>query len=76
MTIFSTILKYKADTIFIEKISKGHHCVEKVDVELWLFFSSNRLMVIYICTKFHENILDGIKVKERTRFSSEKISWA
>ena len=26
-------------------------------------------MVIYICTKIHENILDDIKVIVRTRFS-------
>ena len=26
-------------------------------------------MVVYICTNFHENILDIIKVTERTRFS-------
>ena len=26
-------------------------------------------MVVYICTKFHENILDRIKVKEQTQFS-------
>ena len=26
-------------------------------------------MVVYICTNFHENILDFIKVTERTRFS-------
>ena len=24
-------------------------------------------MMIYICTKFHENILNGIRVMERTR---------
>ena len=30
-------------------------------------------MLLYICTKFHENILDGIKVIEQTRFSSEKF---
>ena len=29
-------------------------------------------MVVYISTKFHENILGGIKVIERTWFSSEK----
>ena len=29
-------------------------------------------MGIYICTKFHENILDGIKVIARTWFSKEK----
>ena len=26
------------------------------------------LYLVYICAKFHENILDGIKVIERTQF--------
>ena len=30
-------------------------------------FSAHRLMIVYICTKFHENILNGIRVMERTR---------
>ena len=30
-------------------------------------------MMVYISTKFHENILGGIKVIEQTRFSSEKF---
>ena len=30
-------------------------------------------MVIHICTKFHENIPDRIKVIEWTQFSYEKI---
>ena len=29
-------------------------------------------MMVYICTKFHENILEGIKVIEQTQFSKEK----
>ena len=33
-------------------------------------------MLVYICTNFHENILDCIKVIERTRFSSEKFQRA
>ena len=33
-------------------------------------------MVIYMCTKFHENILGGIKVTERTSFSLEKLQRA
>ena len=37
------------------------------------FFSAYHLMVIYICIKFRENILDSIKVIERTRFSLEKF---
>ena len=35
-------------------------------VVLRFFFSAHRLIVVYTCTKFHENILDGIKVIERT----------
>ena len=31
-------------------------------------------MVIYISTKFHENILDDIQDIERTRFSQQKNS--
>ena len=30
-------------------------------------------MVVYICAKFHENFLDGIKVLEPTLFSWEKF---
>ena len=30
-------------------------------------FPAHRLMMVYICTKFHENILNGIRVMERTR---------
>ena len=32
-------------------------------MELRLFFSAHCLMVAYICTKFHENILNGIKLQ-------------
>ena len=35
-------------------------------MELRFFFPAHPLMVVYICTKFHENILDGIKVIEWT----------
>ena len=30
-------------------------------------------MMVYICTKFHENILQGIEVIEQTQFSKEKF---
>ena len=50
------------------KISKGHNSIKNVR-ELRFLFSARRLMLIYICTKFHKNILDGMKVTERTRFS-------
>ena len=42
--------------------------IQKGDVSTDIF-SAHRLMMVYICAKFHENILDGIKVIERTRFS-------
>ena len=29
-------------------------------MEIRFFFFAHRLMVVYICTKFHENILNGI----------------
>ena len=43
--------------ILIGKNSKGHNYV-KMLVEFRFFFSAYHLMMIYICTKFHENILD------------------
>ena len=45
----------------------------KMQMFLRFFFSAHHLRVIYISTMFNENILDGIKVIERTRFSSEKF---
>ena len=57
--------------IFIGKISKGGNCIKNVGgvtVEP-LLFSAHRLIMVYICTKYHENILDGIKVIERTQYS-------
>ena len=36
-------------------------------VELRFLFSAHRPMMVYICTKFHENILNGIRVMEPTR---------
>ena len=66
--IFLWYLSYREDTIFIAKLSNGHNSVKHLG-ELQFFFSAHRLMVDYICTKFHENILDGIKVTDRTRFS-------
>ena len=51
--------------IFIGKISKGHNSI-KMYVELWFSFSAHHLIMVYICTKFHEHFLNGIKVIERT----------
>ena len=58
--------------IFILIISKGHNSPKNVD-ELSFFFYPHHLATLNICTKFHENILDGIKVIERKGFSSEKF---
>ena len=38
-----------------------------------MLFSAPRLVMIYICAKFHEIISYGIKVIERTRFLYEKL---
>ena len=35
--------------------------------------SCDALYLVYICTKCHENILDGIKVIKWTKFSKEKF---
>ena len=38
-----------------------------------LLISARRLVMPYICAKFHEIILNGIKVIERTRFLCGKL---
>ena len=38
-----------------------------------LLISACRLVMLYICAKFHEIILNGIKVIERTRFLYGKL---
>ena len=39
-----------------------------------LLISARRLIMLYICAKFHEIISNGIEVIERTRFLYEKIT--
>ena len=58
--------------IVIGKISKGHNSV-KIVGGVMFFFSAHCLMMVCICAKFHENILDGIKVIERKQLSYEKF---
>ena len=43
--------------------------------ELQFLFPTRRLMLLYICTRFHENIINGINVtcKEQTRFSLKNL---
>ena len=50
----------------LEKFQRGI-IQYKMYMELQFFFFAHYLMVVYICTKFHENIFNGIKVIERTR---------
>ena len=38
-----------------------------------LLISARRLVMLYICAKFHEIVLNGIKVIERTRFLYGKL---
>ena len=42
-------------------------------VEYLLLISARRLVMLYFCAKFHEIILNGIKVIEWTRFLYEKL---
>ena len=41
---------------------------------IWFLFSANCLIMLYICTKFHENISKGFKVTELTQFLISKFS--
>ena len=51
--------------ILLLEFSKSLNSV-KIFVELQYLFSGHRLMVLYNCAKFHENISKGVKVIERT----------
>ena len=62
MKIFLTVLKLLSGQDFHLKFPY------KIKVELRFCFSAHCHKVVYICTKFHENILDGIKVIEGIRF--------
>ena len=57
---------------FQTEIFKGHNSVKNVGRVMVLNLctsSYDALYLVYICTKFHENILEGIKVIRRTQFS-------
>ena len=48
-------------------------------MKLQFLYSAHRLIMVYFCTKFHENVLkfhenvfDGFKIIERTQFLFEK----
>ena len=66
MKIFWTILKLYSEHDFNRKVLKGHNS-DKTIGGVTVLFTAHRLIVVYIC----ENILDGIKDMERTRFAWE-----
>ena len=59
--------------ISILKITKGNNSAKNVGGIINFLISARRLVMLYICAKFHENISNGIKVTERTRFLYEKL---
>ena len=67
MKISLTVLSCREYTIFMGKSSKGQNSLKNVDGRF--FLSTHRLTEVYVCIKFHQNILYGIKVTEPTRFS-------
>ena len=55
--------------IFLLKFSKGHHSVKSIGRFTVLVLCT--LSVLYISTKFRENIAKGFGVIERTRFVTD-----
>ena len=53
------------------RILKGH---ESIKNSTCFFFSENCLVMLYICTKFHENISKGLRVTELIQFLISKFS--
>ena len=41
--------------------------------ELWFLHSAHPLMLVDICMKFYDASLNGLKVKERTRWSQDFV---
>ena len=54
-------------------ISKGNNS-KLYRQKLWILCSACHLMMLYICIKFHENILNGFQVMERTQIYHCRIS--
>ena len=61
-----TVSKFRADTISLQKISRGNYSAKNVG-GVTVLISARRLIMLYICAKFREIISNGIKVMERTR---------
>ena len=60
------------DTISILKITKGNNSAKNVGGVNVVNFCMSSVM-LYTCAKYHEIILNGIKVIERTRFLCGKL---
>ena len=45
-----------------------------MQMDIWFLFSANCLIVLEICTKFCENILDGFRCMDRTRSVTDRQS--
>ena len=58
--------------ISILKITKGNNSAKSIG-GVTVLISARRLVILYICTKFHEIILNSIKVIERTQFLYGKL---
>ena len=58
--IILTVWSYRADKITYTKQQRGI-IPYKMYAKLWFLFSAHRLMMLYVCTKFHENIFDDIE---------------
>ena len=56
----------------VSKISKENNSAENVS-GVTVLISLRCLIMLDICAKFHEIILNGIKIIERTRFLYEKL---
>ena len=52
--------------------SKGHNSKSINIKELWFLRSARHLMLVNICMKFHEDILNSFQVTERTRFVTDR----
>ena len=71
MKISQQFSKLLSRHYFQTEIFKGHNSLKNVGQVMVLNLctsSYDALYLVYICTKFHEDILDGIKVKEGTQF--------
>ena len=70
---------YKLDAISILKFIKGHNSIKKGGLVTILVFCSNIpksfRVNLYICTKFHENFFNCIKVTDKKQWFKHWHLW-